>query len=340
MMPSELDISVIICAYTQDRWDDLVACVASVQRQSVLPREIILVVDHNWALLEQIKTHLPDVVALDNKGKPGASSSRNSGVAIARGSLIVFLDDDAAAEPDWLEQLLKGYENPCVLGVGGALEPVWLRGQPQWFPNEFNWVVGCTYKGMPEQTSPVRNLIAANMSVRREIFERIGGFRSGYGNVKVGTLSHASLFRSCAGDEETEFCIQAFRHWPQGVWLYMPQARVHHTVPASRSSLKYFLRRCYDEGFGKALLSQLVGARHGLASERAYALRTLPQGVVRGLCDALLRRDLAGLARAGAIVVGLAVTTAGYLVGAISASLTNHNTVDSEAEPMQKEMLA
>lgn len=209
MVQSALDISVIICAYTQDRWDDLVACVTSVQRQSVPPREIVVVVDHNLALLERVQTRLPGVIALDNKGKPGTSSARNSGVAVARGSLIAFLDDDAVAEPDWLEQFITGYENPGVLGVGGALEPVWLGGRPQWFPIEFNWVVGCTYKGMPEQTGPVRNLIAANMSVRREIFEGIGGFRSGYCNVKVGTLSRAFLFRSCAGDEETEFCIQA-----------------------------------------------------------------------------------------------------------------------------------
>jgi glycosyltransferase involved in cell wall biosynthesis len=308
-----------------------------VQRQSVLPREIVVVVDHNRALLERVQARLPDVIALDNNGKPGASSARNSGVAVARGSLIAFLDDDAIAEPDWLEQLAEGYENPGVLGVGGALEPVWQGGRPQWFPDEFNWVVGCTYKGMPEQTSPVRNLIAANMSVRRVIFESVGGFRSGYGNVKVGTLSRSFLFRSCAGDEETEFCIRALRRWPQSVWLYMPRARVCHRVPAARADWKYFLRRCYDEGFGKALLSQLVGAKHGLASERIYTRQTLPQGVVRGLCNALFCHDLTGLARAGAIVIGLAATTAGYLIGAIVTGLTSYNTVDREVKSPTKE---
>ena len=45
--PFAQDISVVICAYTEDRWDDLVAAVASVQGQSESPREIVVVVDHN-----------------------------------------------------------------------------------------------------------------------------------------------------------------------------------------------------------------------------------------------------------------------------------------------------
>ena len=65
-------------------------------------------------------------------------------------------------------------------------------------------------------------------------------------------------------------------------------------------------------------MARHVGARDGLASERNYTLRTLPQGVLRGLIDALFHRDLAGLVRAGTIVVGLAITTLGYLVGSTS----------------------
>ena len=58
-----------------------------------------------------------------------------------------------------------------------------------------------------------------------------------------------------------------------------------------------------------------MGARDGLASERNYTLRTLPQGFVRGLSDALFHHDFTGFARAGAIGAGLALTTAGYLIG-------------------------
>ena len=77
----------------------------------------------------------------------GISGARNSGIAAARGAIIAFLDDDAIAAPDWLEQLLAGYSSPNVLGVGGAIEPQWQGGRPRWFPPEFDWVVGCTYLG-------------------------------------------------------------------------------------------------------------------------------------------------------------------------------------------------
>ena len=69
------------------------------------------------------------------------------------------------------------------------------------------------------------------------------------------------------------------------------------------------------KGRSKALVARLVGAGAGSATERAYTLRTLPRGVARGLVDTLVRCDPGGLARAGAITLGLAITSAGYLQG-------------------------
>ena len=302
------DVSGVICAYTEARWDGLFAAVESVQRQSEPPREIVVAIDHNPALLERVRAHIPGVIVVENREPRGLSGARNSGLAVAQGEVIAFLDEDAVAAPDWLAQLSAGYENPLVLGVGGAIEPMWLGGRPNWFPEEFNWVVGCTYRGMPQTTAPVRNLIGCNMSFRREVFEAIGGFRNGIGRVGTRPL----------GCEETEFCIRANQHWPQNLLLYQPWAQVYHRVPTSRARWGYFLSRCYAEGLSKALVSQLVGAGDGLASERTYTLRTLPQGVVRGAVDTFLRRDPTGLARAGAIIAGLAFATAGYLMGTVS----------------------
>lgn len=299
-MSHPLDFSVVICAYTDERWDDLVAAVASVTCQSLPPHEIIIVIDHNPALLERVRAHLPQVVAVENSAARGLGGARNSGVAAAHGAIIAFLDDDAIAAPDWLEQLQAAFHNNDVLGVGGAIEPMWLDGQPVWFPTEFNWVIGASYRGMPETITPVRNLFGCNMAFRREVFATLGGFRLGYG---------------C---DETEFCIRARQHWPEKVLLYNPQAKVQHKVPASRGRWRYFRTRCYFEGRSKAVVSWLVGRQAGLASERSYTLWTLPGGILRGLADAVLAKDHAGLARATAILAGLAITTAGYLTGTLS----------------------
>lgn len=314
-MAPVLDISVVICAWTEDRWDDLVAAVRSVARQYLEPREVIVVVDHHPALLRRVRDALPCVVAIENTRAPGAAGARNSGVAVARGSVVAFLDDDAAALPDWLEQLTRHFADPRVLGSGGSIAPAWQRRRPCWFPPEYDWVVGCSYRGLPLAACPVRNVIAANMAVRRTLFLEIGGFREGFGNVKA--TRHASIVRRQprAGDEETEFCIRAARRHPRGVWLYEPHARVEHSVPAARTRPRYFLARCYDEGLGKAAITRTFGPGDALSSERAYLAHTLPRGLRRHVSRALRYGEWVGLPRATAIVAGVAATGFGYGVG-------------------------
>ncbi|HEX6288951.1 MAG TPA: glycosyltransferase family 2 protein [Herpetosiphonaceae bacterium] len=329
MTQSSEAFSVILCAYTEARWSDLIAAVASAQRQTVLPRDIIVVIDHNPALLARSRAYFSGVTVIENRGARGLSGARNSGVAAARGSLIVFLDDDAIAAPDWLEQLSACYADPAAIGVGGAIEPRWTARQPRWFPAEFNWVVGCTYRGMPERRAAVRNLIGCNMSFRREAFERMGGFRIG----RVGVLSIGQE------NDDTEFCIRLTASLPDAQLIYQPGARVQHRVPPQRATLAYFARRCYSEGLSKAYLARLVGHDRGLSSERDYTLRTLPSGVLRGVIDTLARRDAGGLLRSSAIVAGLAITTAGYLAGRVAHLMQRRPVVDrAEAQPERSAM--
>ena len=92
-------------------------------------------------------------------------------------------------------------------------------------------------------------------------------------------------------------------------------ARVRHRVPTERATFRYFVQRCYGEGRSKALLVGRVGTSSGLESERSYVLHILPAGVLRGLRDSLVQRRPDGSARAAAIVIGLAATTAGYARG-------------------------
>ena len=102
-------VSVIICAYTERRWCDLAAAVRSAADQSVAPLEVIVVSDHNVELLERARRELPEALVLYNDEQRGLSGARNSGVRAARGEVLAFLDDDAAAARDWLEHLLAPY---------------------------------------------------------------------------------------------------------------------------------------------------------------------------------------------------------------------------------------
>jgi glycosyltransferase involved in cell wall biosynthesis len=313
-MDDALDFSIVICAYTLDRWAELVASVASAQRQTLPARDVVLVVDNNEELFQRATDAFSGVMVLSNEELPGLGGARNIGAAAAQGTIIAFLDDDAVAADDWLEQLSPGYIDPKVLGVGGFIEPMWpAAGPPRWFPPEFNWVVGCTYTGVPKEIATVRNLIGANMSIRAEVIESAGGFDGDLGRRdRPGERPTGSV-------EDTEFCIRASRLYPSGTWLYRPMARVTHLVSPQRATWRFFVGRCRLEGAAKARLVGLAGSKSGLASERRYVISTLPTGVARGLSEAL-RGHLDGVGRAGAIVVGFLFTAASYLRGRPAAA--------------------
>lgn len=302
-------VTVVICAYSLERWDDLRNAVESLRHQTRAPDQIVVVSDHNSALLEQSTAGLPDVTCLSNTGPRGLSGARNTGVAAAIGQIVAFLDDDATAEPDWVERLLEAYSEDGVIGVGGGVVPFWRAPRPAWFPDEFLWVVGCSYEGQPRTRAEVRNPIGANMSFRRDVLLTVGGFADGMGRVA----------KNAAGCEETEFSIRARHCKPDARILLEPAARCRHTVTADRVTRRYFRRRCLAEGRSKAVVSRLAGADSALSSERTYVRRTLPRGVARGLRE-LASGDGSGGARAWAIVEGTTLTTLSYLLGRVRRS--------------------
>ncbi|MDB6136923.1 MAG: hypothetical protein JWM59_5166, partial [Verrucomicrobiales bacterium] len=289
----------IVCAYTLDRWDDIVAAVKSLRAQTTPVDEVILVCDHNSELLDRATTAFPDIRCLPSTGQKGLSGARNTGVEAATGDIVAFLDDDAAAAPDWAAHLLDAYQEDDVLGVGGTVLPAWRAPQPDWFPDEFLWVVGCSYEGLPTTRAEIRNPIGANMSFRRSAFTLAGGF-----DPMMGRLG-----KDAAGCEETEFSIRARAAVDGARILLEPRAVCWHNVPADRVTRAYFRRRCRAEGRSKALVGQLTGTQSALKSERRYVRRTLPIGLLSGLRSG----SRAGAARAWTILEGTALTTFSYL---------------------------
>lgn len=296
-------ISVVICVYTERRWDDILAAADSVRSQSHPAHELIVVVDHNPGLHRRLRTELRESVTIAaNLQTQGLSGGKNTGVALASGDIVAFLDDDAVAEPDWLKFFADSYRQAGVAGVGGMTRPRWDTRRPAWFPREFDWVVGCNYAGMPESRQPVRNLLGGNASFRREVFDLAGGFPSGVGRSASGPP---------LGCEETEFCIRLGQLRPDATLLIDDRAVIWHRIPAARCRFSYFIARSYAEGLSKAQVSRSVGAADGLSAERRHVLATLPAAVARNLVAAV-RGDLSGLSRAGAILAGLAAAAVGY----------------------------
>jgi glycosyltransferase involved in cell wall biosynthesis len=296
-------VSVVMCTYTAQRWSNLLTGAEAVLAQLQAGDELLVVVDHAPDLLARAAAALPAARVVANSHGQGLSGARNTGVGLARGTVVAFLDDDALPGPGWLAALREPFADPRVTGVAGAVDPDWEGGRaPRWFPPEFGWVVGCDYVGLPAGGGAVRNPIGASMALRRQLVADVGGFSEAVG--RVGTLP--------VGCEETELSIRLRHADPAVTMLRQTGGAVAHLVPAERQRLRYFMSRCYHEGRSKAVLARLVGTEQGLASERAYATRILPLGVLRHTAT-LARGDLAGPARAAMIVLGLLTTALGYL---------------------------
>lgn len=319
-------VSVVVCAYTLDRWDALKAAIGSVQDQSRPVDEIVLVVDHCPDLYERALNTFPGVRVIPSRGRQGVSAARNTGVAVVQGDIVAFLDDDAAAEPGWMDRLLACYADPRVAGVGGRIRPRWFTGRPTWFPPEFDWVVGCSYQGLPEKTALVRNFIGANMSFRRTELLAVGGFRDDLG--RLGTWA--------VGCEETELCLRITAHHPDAVLLYEPAAEVCQRVPEARARWSYLWTRCFGEGISKAQLARYSGSGPALASERFYLRSTIPRALARNLRRI---RHPGALPTVGALSVGVGATVAGYVAGwirSLESRRSSWRSQDVSAVPVAK----
>jgi len=303
-------ISVVICVYTFDRFHEALYAVASITSQSLPAYEIIVVVDHNISLYEELLHALPeDIILVSNQFEQGLSGARNTGVSVAKGDVITFLDDDAVADSECLKSLSQCFEKRDVLGAVALIEPLYEQSGKSWFPDEFLWVVGCSYRGLSEGVT--RNLLGACMAIRRSVFEEVGHFKSALGR---------SRSKLPLGNEETELCIRAANAYPDSCFIFSSTARASHRVTASRLTWSYFVKRCYAEGISKAQLTSLVGSGQSLSSERSYVLKTLSSALVRNFKTAIVDRDVNGLLRIVAIMLGFVSTLAGYIYGQFKAN--------------------
>ena len=169
-----------MCAYTLDRWSLFLESVESLTTQTAPPLEIIVCIDHNDEMLQRaLDTDLirgeatVPISVIPNRHSGRLGSARRTAAEVARGDILVFLDDDARAEPDLLERLQAPYLDPSVVAVGGAPMPVYSRPRPVWFPHEFDSVFGCVYAGLPAKLARAPRLIGAVISFVSEAFSRV-----------------------------------------------------------------------------------------------------------------------------------------------------------------------
>jgi cellulose synthase/poly-beta-1,6-N-acetylglucosamine synthase-like glycosyltransferase len=300
-------ISVVLSTFQAERLSYVSACIESLEKQTLFPEEIILSLDPDKALFEFYKAHLPCSVKIVAGESRGLSNSRNAALNLAKGEIVAFIDDDAFADEKWLENLVKNYENPSVIGAGGLVEPVWEKARPLWFPEELDWIVGCSYKPLPQQKSFVRNVIGCNMSFRRKAFGIVGHFNSNLGRYGKKLLA----------GEEAEFFMRVAARLPGSKIVYDPSSVVYHRVPQNRASFRYLLERSFYEGLSKALIGKSTSnASEALSPEQQYLLYLVGTAMLKRMKRLYRFQNLSHIL---AMLSTILAVFSGYAVGSVTS---------------------
>jgi len=243
----ELKISVIICSYNRANY--IIDAVDSLYNQTV-SKDLyeVIVVDNNSVdntkelCLQYIPSHIGYNIYYFEEKQQGASFARNTGVKHSKAQLIAFMDDDAIADKDFIENILRFFEtHPDADGLGGRIIPKYIPGEPKWMSYYVSSLVGnFDYSDKVEEFKQGKYPLESNMIVKKKDFLEVGGFNTNLPGV-VGTLR--------IGGEGKEFF---YKLQDRGKKIYYdPSVRVQHVVEVNKLTREYMYRVASGIGRGE-----------------------------------------------------------------------------------------
>lgn len=258
------ELSVIICTWNRDAM--LADTLASWREVVSGGRRVELVIvdnastDGTAAVCAAFLDDAPGEARVVHEPQPGLSFARNRGLAESRAEIVAFVDDDVYFDPAWVRSVLDAFAtHPGAGAIGGRSVPVFEVPRPRWVHDSMFVYYGSTHSGdrlramhFPEHPFGV------NMAFRREVFDRVGGFRTDLGRIGASLLSN----------EEKDLFQRV--HEAGIEVLYVPGAVIHHRVPAERVSKTWLLRRAYWQGISNVVFDARLAGR-----SRAALARTL-----------------------------------------------------------------
>lgn len=211
-------VSIIVVDYKKEN-PYLVECFEAIQRQTYRNFEIILVCDY------QSKLKYPGLRQKYYGHYVGPAEKRDEGARMAKGEILAFIDDDAYPAPNWLESLVPHFKNKMMAGVGG---PGVTPARVSWQEEASGWAsaspVGAgpyTYRFLPGKKQFVDDFPSMNLAVRKEDFDKVGGYDS---NFWPG--------------EDTKLCLDLTHRLKKKI-IYEPKALVfHHRRPIWKGHLR------------------------------------------------------------------------------------------------------
>lgn len=313
-----MKVSVVVCTYTMDRYDVFTEAVESALAQTYEQIEVVLVIDGNPEVYDRAVAEYCDqehVVIHDNDENRGISYSRTKGAELASGDIVAFIDDDGVAEADWITKHVETYEETDAVAVAGYVAPNWQTEKPDFFPEEFYWLVGCTELGFAEDGEEIRNGYGSNVSYRRDVFLNVGGYDMNTG--RKGDR-HIQAHEAPVG-------IRIREEYGKGI-IYTADAIVYHTLFDYRGEFRWLLFRSFWQGFSKRVMELLYPGAQG--NESAFLkdlfVRALPSRAKR----LAVEQSINPIKEAVAIIAFTGAVGLGYAYGLIRRDVLREEVTD------------
>lgn len=270
---SPIDVSVVVCTYNRsDMLRDTLASWRRVDKSGC--RCELIVVDNNSTdgtrdIVRSFQGTADPGPVYVFEGQPGLSFARNAGIAAAGGAGIAFVDDDVYFDQNWLRAIHTAFaDHPAAMCLGGNSIPHFETERPDWLTDSMIQLYGSTLSGDAEkQMIFPEHPFGVNMAFRRRVFDLVGPFNTGLGRIKTSLLSN----------EEKELFYRIDRAGLTTV--YIPDAIIHHRIPADRVDQQWVLKRLFWQGISKVAFNQLIERRGRVALARE-ALRHLKYALV------------------------------------------------------------
>lgn len=174
-MPS---VSVVIPTYGREEL--LCAALKDVLALAWADLEVIVVdqTPEHTPATRMFLTSIADRVRVLRQAEPHLVTAMNAGAAAARGEIVLFLDDDVRIpDPELVGRHVRNYHDPAIGGVAGRILDATTRAESEYDPRSAEPVFGFFNTGWNHRTRAIVYTAAgANMSFRRELLLRLGGF--------------------------------------------------------------------------------------------------------------------------------------------------------------------
>ena len=278
--------SASLVIVTLDRADSLERTLASLRQIRYDNFEVLVVAGPCADHTAQVLARHASFVRVYGANVANISVSRNIGLAHARGDVVVFIDDDAVPEPDWLEALLAPYDDPGVACVGGFIR------DSGGFDFQARYVV-CDRFGdarhfaraadLPDDNETFLSLTGTNFSARRETLIAIGGFDEEYvwflDETDVNLRMHDRGWRVAVAEP-------AEIHHKSEAGLTRTRSPVPRTMLPQMRSKAYF---CVRHNLGRKPLGDILGyIADYIRKERAWKTDLLAYGADQATVDRLI----------------------------------------------------